>query len=62
MFYEKNTYQKKLPQSKDLNILHQAKEFKKQTSVAEKQYQKFDKVFEPNKKKEDKAKIKKTSC
>ena len=30
------------------------KELKKQTSVAEKQYQKFDNAFESNKKKDDK--------
>ena len=35
------------------------KELKKQTNVAERQYQKFDKVFESNKKKEDKTKAKK---
>ena len=35
------------------------KELKKQTNVAEKQYQKFDEVFESNKKKEGKTKAKK---
>ena len=34
------------------------KELKKQASVAENQYQKFDKVFESNKKEEDKKKKK----
>ena len=35
-------------------------EFRKQTSVAEKQYQKLDKVFEPNKKGNNETKNKKS--
>ena len=38
------------------------KEFKKQTSVAEKQYKKFDNAFESNKNEEVKTKSKKNSA
>ena len=38
------------------------KEFKKQTSVAEKQYHKLDNAFESNEKEEDKAKNKRNSA
>ena len=37
-------------------------EVRKKISVAEKQYQKLEKVFEPNKKEEDKKKKKKKLC
>ena len=35
---------------------------KKQTGIAEKQYQKLDNAFEPNKMEEDKTKIQNTLC
>ena len=56
MFYPKKICQKKLQQSKDLNILCQANNCKKETSVTEKQYQKIESAFESNKNEEDKTK------
>ena len=56
MFYRKKIYQKKLLQKNIFEYSPLGDELKKQTGVAKKQYQKLDKVYEFDKKEEDKIK------
>ena len=53
-------YPKRLAAIKTLEYTPLGTEFRKRTSLAEKQHQKLGKVFEPNKKEEDKTKNKRS--
>ena len=56
-FFEKSLLEKAVA-IKRFEHIPLGKELKKQTSVSEKQYQKFNNVFESNKKEENKIKSK----
>ena len=55
---EKIFYPKRIAAIKTVEYTPLGSELRKQTSLAEKQYQELGKVFEPNKKEEDKIKSK----
>ena len=60
IFYHKKDFLEKSAAIKIFQYSPLGKELKKQTSVVEKQYQKFNNAFESNKNEEDKTKNKRT--